>query len=174
VARSERTLTVWCFLDARGAEIALETVTKNLRDVDKVLREHVSIVWHVDVRAPGWQYVQDRVGRRDDDARSGSRRFFRATAAMMGRGFDVPGVRTLSDAFIFAGIGEDVEEVVMGQLHVDSSALLLLTDGPGPDVRTVDHARPVLSLTRSGPAVRRLSLLEGFADLQGIDRYRGT
>ena len=174
MAASNRTLTVWCFLDARGAELALETVTKNLPGVHRVLREHVSIVWHVDVPAPGWHYVQDRVGRRDDDARSGPRRFFRAVAAMLGRGIEYPGTRTLSDAFIFAGIGEDVEEAVVGRLHVDSSALLLLTDGPGPDVEAVEHARPVLSLTRQGRAVQRLSLLEGFADLGGVDRYRGT
>ncbi|HWK91307.1 MAG TPA: hypothetical protein VNR17_03495 [Luteimicrobium sp.] len=174
MARPDRTLTVWCFLDARGAELALDTVTKNLSATGVALREHVSIVWHVDVPAPGWHYAQDRVGRRDDDARSGPRRFVRALAAMMGRGFDVPGTRSLSDAFIAAGIGEDVEEAVVGQLHVDSSALLLLTDGPGPDVETVEHARPVRSLTRQGPAVRRLSLLQGFADLDGVDRYRGT
>ncbi len=174
MAGSSRTLTVWCFLDARGAEIALETVTKNLRDVDKVLREHVSIIWRVDVRAPGWQYVQDRVGRREDAARPGPRRFLRAVAAMLGRGIQVPGFRSLSDAFIAAGISEDVEEAVVRQLHVDSSALLLLTDGPGPDVETVTHARPVLVLTRTGAAVRRVSLLEGFADLGGLDRRRGT
>ncbi|MGC5168936.1 hypothetical protein [Luteimicrobium sp. DT211] len=169
-----RTLTVWCFLDATGAELALETVTKNLRGADKLLREHVSIVWHVDVPAPGWQYAQDRVGRRDDDARSGPRRFLRAATAMLGRGIEYPGTRTLSDAFIFAGIGEDVEEAVSRELHVDSSALLLLTDGPGPDVEIVAHARPTLTLTRSGAALRKVSLLEGFADLDGVDRYRGT
>jgi hypothetical protein len=174
VAGSTRTLTVWSFLDARGAELALDTVTKNLPDVDRLLREHVSIVWHVDVPAPGWQYAQDRVGRRDDDARSGPRRFFRAVTAMLGRGIEYPGTRTLSDAFIFAGIGEDVEEAVARELHVDSSALLLLTDGPGPDVESVGHARPTLTLTRSGAALRKVSLLEGFADLGGVDRYRGT
>jgi len=174
VAGSTRTLTVWSFLDARGAELALQTVTKNLPDVDKVLREHVSIVWHVDVRAPGWQYEQDRVGRREDEARSGLVRFVRALTAMLGRGIEYPGTRSLSDAFIFAGIGEDVEEAVARALHVDSSALLLLTDGPGPDVETVAHARPVLALTRSGAAVRRVSLLEGFAGLGGVDRYRGA
>jgi len=174
VATADRTLTVWCFLDARGAALALETVRKNLPGVDRALREHVSIVWRVDARAPGWRYDQDRLGRREDERRSGPRRFLRAVAAMLGRGPVVPGTRSLSDAFIAAGIGEDVEEAVVRALHVDSSVLLLLTDGPGPDVETVGHARPVLSLMRTGPSVRRLSLLEGFADLDGIDLYRGT